>query len=79
MEEASSFPRSSLVIAHAGLNTVLDSFAAGVPPIVIPITYKQPAIAGRVERTAPAGGVVRAADIVERCVSRHVIAPRLAR
>jgi MGT family glycosyltransferase len=38
--------RSSLTITHAGLNTVLDSLAAGVPPITIPITYEQPAIAG---------------------------------
>ena len=30
---------------------MLDSLAAGVPLITIPITYEQPAIARRVERT----------------------------
>lgn len=43
--------RAALTITHAGLNTVLDSLAAGVPLITIPITYEQPAIARRVART----------------------------
>jgi MGT family glycosyltransferase len=37
--------RSLLTITHAGLNAVLDSLAAGVPLITMPITYEQPAIA----------------------------------
>ncbi len=40
-----------LTITHAGLNTVLDSLAHGVPLVTVPITYEQPAIARRVERT----------------------------
>ncbi|MBC7879816.1 MAG: glycosyl transferase family 1 [Anaerolineae bacterium] len=40
--------RSSLVITHAGLNTVLESLAQGVPLVCIPITNDQPAIAARV-------------------------------
>lgn len=40
--------RASLTITHAGLNTVLDSLAHGVPMMAIPITYEQPAIARRV-------------------------------
>jgi zeaxanthin glucosyltransferase len=99
---------ASLTITHAGLNTVLDSLAAGVPLVTIPITYEQPAIAARVLRTgagksialgklgsdtlralvrevidgaeysaaarkmagciASAGGVVRAADVIEKVV-----------
>lgn len=43
--------RAALTITHAGLNTVLDSLANGVPLITIPITYEQPAIARRVEYT----------------------------
>jgi MGT family glycosyltransferase len=102
--------RASLTITHAGLNTVLDSLGAGVPLITIPITYEQPAIARRVDRSgagvtvpfrmlraetlretalkvlssprykdaaqrmagyiADAGGVIRAADIVERAIAR---------
>jgi MGT family glycosyltransferase len=40
-----------LTITHAGLNTVLDSLANGVPLVTVPITYEQPAIARRVEWT----------------------------
>jgi zeaxanthin glucosyltransferase len=100
--------RAALTITHAGLNTVLDSLAQGVPLVAIPITYEQPAIARRVEQTGAgraialsglspsslnrvvrevlqrsdfrsaagvirdaverAGGVVRAADLVEAAV-----------
>jgi zeaxanthin glucosyltransferase len=41
--------RAALTITHAGLNTVLDSLANGVPIVAVPITYEQPAIARRVE------------------------------
>ena len=40
--------RARATITHAGLNTVLDSLAHGVPVVAIPITYEQPAIARRV-------------------------------
>lgn len=40
---------ASLTLTHAGLNTVLDSLAAGAPMIATPITYEQPAIAARVK------------------------------
>jgi zeaxanthin glucosyltransferase len=43
--------RAALTITHAGLNTVLDSMANGVPVITVPNTYEQPAIARRVEWT----------------------------
>jgi zeaxanthin glucosyltransferase len=43
--------RASLTVTHAGLNTVLDSLTHGVPLVTVPITYEQPAIARRVERT----------------------------
>jgi MGT family glycosyltransferase len=43
--------RARLTITHAGLNTVLDSLAHGVPLVTVPITYEQPAIARRVEWT----------------------------
>jgi len=49
--------RAALTITHAGLNTVLDSLAAGVPLIAIPITYEQPAIARRVERTSAGAAI----------------------
>ena len=40
--------RASLTLTHGGLNTVLDSLACGVPLLIMPITYEQPAIAQRV-------------------------------
>lgn len=40
--------RSALAVTHAGLNTVLDSLATGVPIVAIPITNEQPGIAARV-------------------------------
>jgi len=39
--------RASLVVTHAGMNTVLDALSAGVPMVAIPLTFEQPAIAAR--------------------------------
>ncbi len=43
--------KSTLVITHAGLNTVLDALSVGVPMVAIPITNEQPGIAARVAWT----------------------------
>ncbi len=40
--------KARLTLTHAGLNTVLDSLANGVPLVAVPITYEQPAIASRI-------------------------------
>ena len=40
--------RASLCITHAGLNTVLESLAQGVPQVAIPVTYDQPGVAARI-------------------------------
>jgi zeaxanthin glucosyltransferase len=40
--------RASLCITHAGLNTVLESLAHGVPMVAIPIGYDQPGAATRI-------------------------------
>jgi zeaxanthin glucosyltransferase len=39
--------RASLVITHAGLNTALETLAAGVPMVASPITNDQPGVAAR--------------------------------
>jgi MGT family glycosyltransferase len=49
--------RASLVITHAGLNTVLESLAEGVPLVCIPLGNDQPGVASRVA-THRAGVVV---------------------
>jgi zeaxanthin glucosyltransferase len=40
--------RADLCITHAGLNTVLDSLAAGVPLLALPIAFDQPGVAARI-------------------------------
>lgn len=49
--------RAALVITHAGLNTVLESLAEGVPLVAIPLGNDQPGVAARV-KTRGAGLVV---------------------
>ncbi|MBK5011512.1 zeaxanthin glucosyltransferase [Pseudomonas sp. S60] len=40
--------QASVVVSHGGLNTVLDTVAAGTPLLVIPIAFDQPGVAARV-------------------------------
>jgi zeaxanthin glucosyltransferase len=40
--------RTSVCITHAGLNTVLESLAQGVPQVAIPVTFDQPGVATRI-------------------------------
>jgi zeaxanthin glucosyltransferase len=40
--------RASLCITHAGLNTVLESLAQGVPMVAIPVGFDQPGVAARI-------------------------------
>jgi len=39
---------ASVCVTHAGLNTVLESLAQGVPQVAIPVTFDQPGIAARI-------------------------------
>ena len=56
--------RAALVITHAGLNTVLESLAEGVPLVALPLGNDQPGVAARLK--ARGAGVV---------VSRHRLNP----
>src|SRR6516162_9301894 len=40
--------QTAVCITHAGLNTVLESLAQGVPQVAIPITYDRPGVAARI-------------------------------
>jgi zeaxanthin glucosyltransferase len=40
--------RASVCITHAGLNTVLESLAQGVPHVAIPVSLDQPGVAARI-------------------------------
>jgi UDP:flavonoid glycosyltransferase YjiC (YdhE family) len=48
--------RAALVITHAGLNTVLESLAEGLPVVAVPLANDQPGVAARVK--ARGAGVV---------------------
>jgi zeaxanthin glucosyltransferase len=52
--------RALVCITHAGLNTVLESLAQGVPQVAMPITFEQPGVATRI--AAKKTGVVTALD-----------------
>ncbi|MDQ6679245.1 MAG: glycosyltransferase [Acidobacteriota bacterium] len=65
------FARASLAITHAGLNTVLQALASGVPLLAVPQTHDQPAIAARV-RYSGAGLVIRAGRVTEARLSAAV-------
>lgn len=41
--------RASLVITHAGMNTVLESLAQGVPMVALPVANDQPGVAARLK------------------------------
>jgi zeaxanthin glucosyltransferase len=43
--------RAALTITHAGMNTVLESLAEGVPMVAIPVTNDQPGVAARLVRS----------------------------
>jgi MGT family glycosyltransferase len=48
--------QAALCITHAGLNTVLESLACGVPMVAIPITNDQPGVAAhRLEKSRRSG------------------------
>jgi zeaxanthin glucosyltransferase len=40
--------RASACITHAGLNTVLECLAQGVPQVAIPVSLDQPGVAARI-------------------------------
>jgi zeaxanthin glucosyltransferase len=43
--------RAALVITHAGMNSTLESLAAGVPMVAVPIAHDQPGVSARIEWT----------------------------
>ena len=51
---------ASVCITHAGLNTVLESLAQGIPQVAIPVTFDQPGVAARIAEKQT--GVVTSLD-----------------
>jgi zeaxanthin glucosyltransferase len=52
--------RTSVCITHAGLNTVLECLAQGVPQVAIPVSFDQPGVAARIAHKQT--GVVASLD-----------------
>jgi zeaxanthin glucosyltransferase len=52
--------QTSVCITHAGLNTVLESLAQGVPQVAVPVTFDQPGVAARIAHNQT--GVVTSLD-----------------
>jgi zeaxanthin glucosyltransferase len=46
--QRATLERADVAISHAGLNTVMDAFAAGTPLLTLPIAFDQPGVAARV-------------------------------
>ena len=48
VDQRAVLAEASLCVCHAGMNTVLDALAAGVPLVAVPLAYEQAAIAARI-------------------------------
>ena len=70
--------QAAVCITHAGLNTVLESLAQGVPQVAIPVTFDQPGVAARIAHHQ--AGVVTSldkltSDRLSRCVNEALQEP----
>jgi MGT family glycosyltransferase len=64
-------PRASLTLTHGGLNTVVETLAAGVPVLAMPINNDQPGIAARV-RAAGAGNALSVRRVTARRLRQEI-------
>jgi MGT family glycosyltransferase len=58
--------RTSLLICHAGLNSVLEALAYGVPVLAIPYAVDQPQVASLLERSGAGIALHRCKDITQQ-------------
>jgi len=63
--------RAALCLTHAGLNTVQEALAAGVPLVALPIGYDQPGVAARIEFHG-IGRFVPFEDLTVNRLLRHI-------
>ncbi|MFD5462028.1 glycosyltransferase [Kitasatospora sp. NPDC127059] len=57
------FPRTAVVVHHAGAGTAAAALRAGVPSVPVPVTADQPFWAGRLTRLGAATGPIPFADL----------------
>jgi MGT family glycosyltransferase len=62
---------AALCITHAGLNTVLESLACGVPMVAIPVGYDQPGVAARIKHHG-VGEFVELKDLTVQALRRSI-------
>lgn len=65
--------RVNAALVHGGFNTVLDTLAAGVPMVVVPIAFEQPGTAARL-RAAGAAVVVPLRSLTRRRLAKALSA-----
>lgn len=61
-------PKCDAVITHSGMNTVMMALPNGVPMVLIPLTFEQPAIAARALAKG-AGERILPANVNEKTVN----------
>lgn len=62
--------KADFVVSHAGINTVLEPLAAGVPMLVMPLAFEQPAIGARLAWSG--AGAMFAPRISARALTRAI-------
>ena len=75
LPQRGALQRASLVVTHAGFNTTMDTLAAGLPMVAIPIAFEQGAIAARIRR-AGVGEIVRLRRLSAAAIRRALVKVR---
>jgi MGT family glycosyltransferase len=65
------FPKTALMISHAGLNTTLEALSYGVPQVAIPVGTDQPGVASRIA-WAGVGEVVSVSRLTAAKLSKAI-------
>ncbi|MCA9245682.1 MAG: glycosyltransferase family 1 protein [Planctomycetales bacterium] len=75
-------PRCAAVVHHGGIGSLSQALAAGVPQLIMPMTYDQPDNALRLQRLGVSSSVSRRrfrGGIVARALDRLITSPTTAR
>jgi len=70
---------ATLVIAHGGCNTSLETLIEGKPLVVVPLAWDQPAIAARLQRVGVAEvvpGTRLSAGLLRKAIAKVLTQPR---
>ncbi len=59
LPQRSALEQADFVVCHGGMNIVLDTLAAGLPMVVMPLAFEQPGIAARVAKSGAGKALAR--------------------